>query len=632
MEGRAEGKREVEQRQDVEGLRGVAVAAVVCFHYWPQILPAGYLGVDVFLVMSGFVVSRIILAEQDAGIFSFLAFLRRRARRLLPSLGLLLFAVLLLGCLLLLSRELVELARYLLASLGFVANWLAFADTGYFDGLASEKPLLHLWSLGVEGQFYLLLPWLLLIAVWRIRLWGLVLLLSMLASWLCSQYWRELDFYGIGTRIWEFEGGVGLALLEVSRWRDRWGRARRRLGWVGGLLLAAAFIGVAGWNGEFASRLTAVAATVLILWAANASGLGEVLAMAPGRFAGRLSYPLYLWHWPLWVYFGMVIGRSPSTGERFGLLLAGVAMASLSLLLERRLREGGWRYAGPGGLAALSWGGLALLGMLLLGSGGWPGRGRVYQTPEGVTWEAGAEASCRARFNTPAGYCFLSGAGRGVVAVLGDSHANALAEGLRLHYGSSRPVLNLGGPGCPMLAGVGRNGGREQAACLPLAEQALSFVESQSEVSLVILSGRYGYYLENGLLTVSPDGFRAALAASVRRLQVHGKHVVLVHPVPETGSRFSRQCGLVRPFAPAQEDGACLRDRSAVEKAQSLYRQALAGIDRELPDLQFIDPMAVFCNGTGCSSLLDTQPLYRDADHLNAFGASLLATRLPANW
>lgn len=308
---RQNGLSEPSYRADIDGLRAIAVLAVVAFHANPNLAPGGFVGVDVFFVISGFLISQLILSGLRSGSFSFVDFYERRIRRLFPALIVVLLTVWGLGWFLMLPSDFAALGSYVLAGSTFMANILTYSQIGYFDGPASSKPLLHLWSLGVEEQFYIVFPAMLTLA-WRAGVvrWSLALLgiASFAANIVLVSNHPSFCFYLPMTRFWEFAAGALLAYARVQRpalgWRVSTGLltpARRNVSAVIGLLLIIVAVMItrsASFPGWWA--VLPVVGVFLVIEAGQEAWLNrKVLANRTLVAVGLFSYPLYLWHWPL---------------------------------------------------------------------------------------------------------------------------------------------------------------------------------------------------------------------------------------------------------------------------------------------------------------------------------------------
>ncbi|HEY4973823.1 MAG TPA: acyltransferase, partial [Steroidobacteraceae bacterium] len=289
-------------RPDIDGLRAVAVMLVLNYHAFPEAVPGGFIGVDVFFVISGFLITGIIARDLDLNRFNLWAFYGRRIRRIFPALVVVLCATLVLGWLWLLPSAYAQLSANVIASAAFLSNIALLWQSGYFDIESGRKPLLHLWSLGIEEQFYLFCPPLLILAArLRVSLLALAAVIGV-ASFALNVTLIGLNpaatFYLPFTRAWELLAGATLAC--------GWGQlsqtsaASNLRASAGILLIAVAAItldGRSAFPGWWA--LLPVAGGALLLSAPIAWGCRRVLATRPLVWLGQISYPLYLWHWPL---------------------------------------------------------------------------------------------------------------------------------------------------------------------------------------------------------------------------------------------------------------------------------------------------------------------------------------------
>ncbi len=334
-------------RPDIDGLRAIAVMLVVNFHAFPEAMRGGFIGVDIFFVISGFLITGIIAREIDEQRFSLVGFYNRRIRRIFPALIVVLCAVLAMGWLWMLPHAYAQLSSDVFASAAFAANVALMLQSGYFDVESAKKPLLHLWSLGIEEQFYLAWPLILMIAArWRAGLLAVACVIA-LASFILNVALIGHDpvatFYLPFTRAWELLVGAIMALtwrrIDQSEAASNW----RAVAGAGLIALALAVLNVhrafPGWW-----ALLPVAGSALLL-SAPASWINRaLLGWTPMVGVGLISYPLYLWHWPLLVMFAVVKFEAPTLVDRELILLASaVAAWGTYWFVEKPLRFGGRR-------------------------------------------------------------------------------------------------------------------------------------------------------------------------------------------------------------------------------------------------------------------------------------------------
>ena len=369
-------------RPDIDGLRAIAVSAVIAFHAFPEFLPGGFVGVDVFFVISGFLISGIILSGLRSSSFSFTQFYARRIRRIFPTLSIVLAAVLALGWFSLFVDDYATLGRHVASGAGFSSNLLLWHESSYFDTAAELKPLLHLWSLGIEEQFYILWPWLL---VWSFR-WRhgpLVLTLTIAAiSFAGSLFVVRVDpvaaFYAPWHRFWELLAGATLACLQIQD-RVRLPPPMATLLAIAGLTALALAVFLINSARVFPGlwALLPVVGTVLLMVAGPGTAVHQVISMRPLVAVGLISYPLYLWHWPLLVFSRISSGGNPSIATR-GLVIAGSVLLAWATYraIELPVRFGRHvRFAIPGLCAAMVL--VAIAGMATHASSGFENRALI---------------------------------------------------------------------------------------------------------------------------------------------------------------------------------------------------------------------------------------------------------------
>ena len=367
-------------RTDVEGLRGLAIALVVAFHAAPTLLPGGFTGVDVFFVISGFVITALLVRELEGrGRIDFPTFYARRVRRLLPAAVLALGATLLLSAWIIPPLDLPRVAGDGVASALSVANFrFALAQGDYFQAVASPSPFLHYWSLSVEEQFYLVWPVTLLLAFrigHRRSVIGAVILAIAVASLALAIVITDSDatwaFYSLPTRAWQLAAGGLLAVAALHRFRSRGVSAALAIvAWAGlaavvagGLFLADALAYPGAW-----ALIPTLGATALIAGGDRAFSPGVLLRSAPMRFLGRISYALYLWHWPLLVLPAIALGGDLAPATTVALVALSIAVATVStFLVEEPIRRGSGHATGR--RQAMVVGGLGMALLLSVGVG-----------------------------------------------------------------------------------------------------------------------------------------------------------------------------------------------------------------------------------------------------------------------
>ena len=335
-------------RSDIDGLRAIAVLSVVCFHAFPSLIPGGFIGVDIFFVISGFLISSIIFQNLELKQFNILDFYVRRIKRIFPALFLVLFVCLTFGWFSLLAGEYAQLGKHTAAGASFLSNFVLLNESGYFDTASDTKPLLHLWSLGIEEQFYILWP-LLAWIVWRFNLSLLVtLLLCISISFGLNFFTIQTDqtsaFYLPHTRVWELL--IGAIVAWVSLYRKDFDKSlslsqKNFLSFSGFVLI---FFGLCLINKQSlfpgAWPLLPCLGTAFIIFAGEQTYLNKILLTSrPLVWVGLISFPLYLWHWPLLSFAHILEGETPSRIIRLTAVIIAVIFAFLTFkLIELPIR------------------------------------------------------------------------------------------------------------------------------------------------------------------------------------------------------------------------------------------------------------------------------------------------------
>ena len=618
-------------RADIDGLRGVAVASILLYHLFPSAVPGGFIGVDVFFVISGYLISGILLRSLARGDFRFRDFYARRVRRLFPALLLVLAAGLAAGWVLLLPDEYTRQGKHTAGAAGFVANFVFWNEVGYFDPWGELKPLLHLWSLGVEEQFYLAWPLILFLA-WKRGLSARPLILGLgLASFLFARYVVQRDaiaaFYGPVPRFWELMLGSALAAMPVAV-----GRWRNGVAWVGLLLIAVGLFALSAetrFPGD-AALLPTVGAFLAIAAGAEAWPNRRLLAARAAVGLGLISYPLYLWHWPLLSFTRLLTSGGDTAAVR-----AGVAAASLGLAwLTYRFVETPVRFGPRRRGVVLA---LAMSMAVVAGVGGWVFqargvaarlRGRV---PDVVVEHSAIDYDyvSDARFGT----CWVRTADRGnafaeecldasgperVIVVWGDSHAARLYPGMRQVAGASARLAQFTRDACIPLFGLG------PPTCEAGNVYALRVVRQLRPQVVVLFCAWHHYRFRWG----PDDPETRRLDETIAAIQGAGvDEVVVVGPAPQW------HASLPRVLANLSRGDATRalpeRTRFGLDPRPERSDAALEARLRGRAGVRYVSTWRVFCNEEGCLARVGEDALTSwDYGHLTTAGAVYLARRL----
>ncbi len=608
-------------RPDIDGLRAVSVLAVVAFHAFPRLVPGGFVGVDVFFVISGFLISGIIFDEMHCDAFNLRNFYARRIRRIFPALVLVLAVTAFSGWWVLLPSDFLRLGKQLLSSAAFASNFYFWLQSGYFSPDAHTFPLLHLWSLGVEEQFYIVWP----LVIMSLRNGPSWLFRAILTFAICSFLLNvllvdrhELDFYSPLTRAWELMLGAAVA-WSIRHHSAALSVSRIELARVTGLaaVLAAMFFldGEFGYPGWLA--LLPTLGTTALLWGAPRGPTTRLLSTKPMVYVGRVSYPFYLWHWPILV-LAEAFKFGPLTElERFLVIVASFVLASLTYeFVEKPVRfrpSGRSIRALCGGMVAI-----AFAGITIIHAGGFetrfPPEIRAVAEPHDAPreWRVHECLLELAKETSFAESCIESE--RPLLLVWGDSTATALMPGLRkrqqeLHFG----LAQLTSSGCPPRLRVDVPGNPN---CKSVNDTVLNMI-ARAKPDIVLLQSR-------GDLSTDQEmpGLKETIVA-LRELSV--PRIVLLGPTP-----------VWKRTLPGEVVNYFVKHHSSIPQRYSngVYQK---WDDRRMRSFanqlgaDYISIWEALCNDEGCLTRLSDAPndlVISDQHHLTSRGSIFLVDKI----
>jgi peptidoglycan/LPS O-acetylase OafA/YrhL len=635
----------MDYRRDIDGLRAVAVLAIMFFHAGFSFFPGGYLGVDVFFVISGYLITGIIFREQAAGTFSLSGFWERRARRILPALIVMLLITSALAYWLMLPFELRVFAQTLTAVILFSSNILFWIRAGffdfYFDPPAQLNPLLHTWSLGVEEQFYLVFP-VLMAVLWRYgRRWVLpVLTVTALVSFAYSNLlhgeWpftlgvstdREANFYLLPTRAWQLLLGAVIAWWTASRRRASsppalW-QHMAALSGLGLVLWAIYAFEASAIQFPALFALAPTVGTALVLVFGRGTLAGALLSATPLVAVGLISYSAYLWHQPFFAFAHYVsLTTDFGTGRKVALILASLAAAWASWhWIETPFRNRATvsrrtLIAGSVGASVA----LITFGAFLALSDVLPTRGRLLpgQLLETSRDRVAVMNTCGFRAGETLG-CALGPDASAPPAflVVGDSHGAALLPAFQAFSHEREEAGRLVVlAGCMPLVVRFRTA---DSRCEPMQTAVLEFVASH-EIKRVVLVSRWAWYPEQDMQHTRP-AIVEGLRRTVEAYRTLGVHVTIVEQVPQ---QTYRPVGIYVQ-APFWNDPMAFIRRVSVTRQQHDARQATANTlfaaYRGDSHVRFVDPATVLCDETVCAAGTARESFYWDESHLSRAGA-----------
>ena len=646
-------------RSDIDGLRAVAVVAVVIFHAFATVVPGGFVGVDVFFVISGFLITTNIVSGLESSSFTIRNFYERRARRIFPALFVVLASSFAIGWTMLFDLEFRSLGKHIAAGASFASNLLLWAEAGYFDTASELKPLVHLWSLGVEEQFYLLWP-LVLWGTYRLSRRSSVSLIVVTSGILVTSFILSVmsvhtvgGYYSPINRFWELLIGALLALMSF-------GRSAPLLENIGRLRLHA--LSIVGLALMIVPMFTLSGASAFPGWNALAPTVGSALLIAtgPSTFVGRqllsrelmvylglISYPLYLWHWPLLVFARILNSGTPSAGLRLGVVLLSLVLAHGTYrYIERPVRNHPRRTSTALVLASS----IAAIGAV----------GAVTFVQRGFEWRRFNDLNVTVDAGEVRGLDDISVEGCGLspevavlfadcrtdrrgtasYALIGDSKASALIGGLMRTSDHDALWTMLGGTlglgsAVPLIS---EDPGHERFQALVVP--AVDAVIAEQNIDVVVLQGAiramFEYPVETNFDWLPANTnfakVEAALAETTRRLVDGGKRVVLFADNPALAP--PEDCANRRPtigvltYVQGDPNPECETTRRHFLETTAEYRQMLERVATSFDGaVSVFDPIDVYCSEV-CGHVNDGIWLYSYTDHPSDDAADRVGERL----
>ena len=677
-------------RPDVDGLRAIAIVLVVAYHTLPSKFPGGFIGVDIFFVISGYLITKMIINELDRNIFSFSIFYLRRLRRLLPALVLVLFSVWLLGLVTLMAHQYKELGLHIIGGITFTSNFLLWSEAGYFDASSSLKPLRHLWSLGVEEQYFLIWP-IIIIMLTKLKKKNLIisclflLLLSFLLCIFLSNIEPVVAYYSLPTRLWELMLGGLLAIYPSSRLMEKKVGGgvitQTTLSLIGVTLLISATFLINGSqiNGPQTypdwRALVPVIAAALILSSPRSILNRKFLSCKLIVGIGLVSYPWYLWHWPLLSIFENInhyfkLGSIEVKLSRIALAVFSLGLAILTYkYIEKPIRTGiplerndiaktkqAWS------IATIVCGIIVVIGVITVVFEGFPQRhairtnggyaaNLVEVSHNAFSKKLGEMEICDSKFKVlPDSWCYQvrrtekkKWEGEEIrTVVLGDSHARSLFLGLSSSW-TEGPIL-LSARCAPLLEVIVA----DEPECVQANQNLIKNILADNAIEIVILVSRGPLYtsgtgfgsVESGVgkklyfyrteTSFTPEQkFSFGLKNFIEPLVYGGKKVFFVLNVPELG--FSpMNCIAAPPFLnhKMMQLNECGISKNLVLERQQDYRRAIHNLQSEIPAIHVYDPLTLLCHKDWCRAEKNGQLLYLDNNHLSISGSKLVGQDL----
>lgn len=653
-------------RADIDGIRALAVTSVVLFHAYPSFVRGGFAGVDVFFVISGFLITSIMLQDFNENKFSFLNFYTKRIKRIFPTLIFVLISVLFMGQFILFSDELNSLSKHVMGGAGFISNFILWNESGYFDSAVNKKPLLHLWSLAIEEQFYLTWPvTLFLLWKYRINVFTATLLIA-ITSFILNVKGIKSDaiatFYSTHTRIWEIMVGGLLAHL----WRDK-ERFKPLMLNLNNLLNKIIFHTQNSEN--TLKNFISIVGFVTIIgcmfflkerffpgWKALIPVLGTSLLIAAGPTAfinrlflsnrfmvwiGLISYPLYLWHWPLISFLYIYFGETPSLALRTYAVLSSVLLAWFSYrIIEIPFKSPQSQSCNNRSIKTLY---LVLIITSAFSYFQYRKTDKYTDDPFLFKPFYAKTNECLKKYDlNNLTFCVGSNLKKeSSVLVIGDSHANHLFAGLKTYYKLKKEeVINWGAGTC--LPFYNLNAENNGTKCVADINATLEKAIADKNLHTIILSAFYSMYttedvvfksLSNPTLLNRNEIFRLSIKETLDKLIKANKKVVLFYDVP-TLNFDPRDCQrrVISWFEKNKREltNDCETNRGNLaqrNEIEVLFENIITSSPEFAKNVRIFNPRLFLCNNSKCLATKDKQIIYRDQNHLNQTGSKWLATK-----
>ncbi|RYZ77746.1 MAG: acyltransferase [Proteobacteria bacterium] len=620
----------IRYRTDIDGIRAIAIISVVLFHISETLFPSGFAGVDVFFVISGYLISGNIYRELDRDAFSFKRFYARRIRRLYPALMVMLTSCLIFGWFALFKREFKVLGAELLAGTAFFANFKLYFESGYFDQSAQLKPLLHLWSLSLEEQFYFCLPILLIVWVPLRRSVGALLVIT--AMFFAFSYWltyqnTSMAFY-FPTRFWELLMGSLLASIELYN-GERVKNLKSGITALVGLVLVTVGVTALGGSENFPGWKAVVPTlgTFLLIFAGPSNKISKLIGNKLFVAVGLISYPLYLWHWPL-LYFGKMgfAGNDETIHRVAAVCLAVIFSIGTYFLVERPLRENKSKRVLIG---LLIWN-ACLLG---LGSAA-KDHGNSNDESSLMTLNSRrdelTEKTCpfSEALSKRALWCFSDKRGKNDSVMIGDSHADAFYIGLIQDHSLQRWSF-IGRSGCPPIYRVTHeeHGGWKADDAKDCSDIMMDITDELAEngaIKNVMLVATSNHLLmkKNKFTDLddkaldSDSSLFNGYAKNIQKLLAAGKKVIILVDNPHV-TETPELC-LTRPLRFTEQNFKdCSITRSQHLAASREYLEMVGKLQQRFPELLVFDPIDEYCDQEVCPVLDDGKSLFAYTDHIS---------------
>ena len=645
-------KHSLPYKQELDGLRGVAIFLVVLFHIWPDYFSFGFVGVDIFFVLSGYLITKIIWTKQEKGNFSYLVFYRNRIRRIFPALILVLLTTMLVGQLFLFPTEYELLGKHIKSSALFYQNFRLIDEAGYWDESSQLKPLLHFWSLSIEEQFYVFWP-LLIAVVFFLKKHCITCIFIALMLGIFELYLNEIgSFYHSMSRFWELAAGGTIVWLERNDSLISWLGRKPLAIWL--LFAGAISLSLGNQSYDFSALLLVVIATMLLLLSLK-NRSDKLLKNKVLVFLGLISFPLYLWHYPV-VSYAHIFGISV---KKNGILIFMVSVI-LSYLTYRFVEVYARKQTNIKIIAGLFLSVIIIagIGQFIRKNGGIPERTQLSaynamspQLKKIIPTDQMCKDLILKLTSSPMSFSQCRTTSKKInekfVALIGDSHAYVMFESFARQLKTrGYELILLSRNSCPVFinGARGRNV-KESKMCAESIQQIYETLEHINGLEKVIVASRGPVYtLEKGFGTSeamlldnpirhikfyempnfqydSEQLFFLSIRSTISFFMKKNIEVFLFLENPELG--FDIKWCIRRPFDLFLTK--CSIPYDLYQKRMSRYRENMYALSQDNVGVSILDPEALMCDKLNCYAADGNSLYYADDDHLSVYGSDYLA-------
>lgn len=612
-------------RADIDGLRAVAVLAVLFFHAGFETFGGGFVGVDVFFVISGFLITSIIQKDLVQNSFSIQKFYQRRIQRIFPALFVIFITTSIAAYFLLLPSDLVSFAKSLRASTFFISNIFFKSNSGYFDAPAEQFPLLHTWSLSVEEQFYIFFPPLLWLLCKRPKVLPRIIIMLTIGSfaWSCwaTSHSAKSAFYLLPSRSWELLMGSILAIKNLPDIKQSW--IRKVLATTGLIfILVAIFIFSKSTKFPGIAAVLPCLGTVFIIYAGQSgtTWVAQLLSSKPMVFMGLISYSLYLWHWPIFLFGRQLWSETLSFSQILILIFTAMIISVLSWRyietpFRNLLLKSNRKLFSLTAFAMLLFFGVSLF---LQSNNGLEGRLsseelNLYMASKDFSPMREACHDNESIKITPFAEKCVYGkkSVKPRTAVWGDSFAVEVAFGLgELAEKLGQSVLHISFSSCPpAISGFSQE-------CLRHNQSILQSLEQAESIRNIVLVARYAAY---------NNEFLESFKSVIKSLNAAHKNIFVIYPIPEPQENVPQQ--LTRAKMKQKPFNEFYIPKKEYEKQVEKIVEFLNNLEKEEMIIS-LRPSAILCNSEVCKTEMGGEPLYFDKTHLSMSGIYALKPEL----